>query len=112
LRHPLPETDDFGGHAGAIASGQQQPIAYGDMPRQPIDVDNEAGQATHAPFNLEGGDVTQAGTATSRSLSQASQTSHCTRPDSYIGTDCKKATSDSPFIPGSLETYSQMVKIL
>jgi hypothetical protein len=73
-------------------SYQQQPVADGGMPRQPINVDDKARQATHASLDPEGRNVPQPGTAFSRPLDQACRLSHGPRMTPKNATECGKRT--------------------
>jgi hypothetical protein len=68
LRQPLAKADNFGRDVVAVTRRQQQTIADANMSAEPIDIDHEAGQSAHAPFNLQRGDVSQPGPTCGPSL--------------------------------------------
>ena len=55
------EADDLRRDTMSVARRQQQAIAHRHVPAQPVDIDDEAGQARYAPFQARQSDVAQPG---------------------------------------------------
>jgi hypothetical protein len=57
LCQAVAEPNDLGRDTMSIACRQQQAVADGNVPAQPIDVDHETGQPGYPPFQAQQSDV-------------------------------------------------------